>query len=65
MIRLNITANLLASWRNDINAADTLIEYRGVLYDITRVDTFEGYKEDLKIYAAALAGAAAVVPWSG
>jgi len=53
------------NWRNDINAADTFIEYKGILYDITRVDTFEGYKEDLKIYAVALAGAAAVVPWSG
>jgi len=40
------------NWRNDINAADCAIEYRGVIYDITRIDTFEGYKEDLKIYAA-------------
>jgi len=31
------------------------IEYRGIFYDITRVDTFEGYKEDLKVYAAKLA----------
>jgi hypothetical protein len=53
------------NWRNDINAADTFIEYRGVLYDITIIDTFEGYKEELKIYAAALPGAATVVPWSG
>ena len=42
------------NWRNDINAADTFIEYKGVMYDITRIDTFEGYKEDLKIYAAAI-----------
>jgi hypothetical protein len=29
--------------------------YKGVFYNITRVDTFEGYKEDLKLYAAQLA----------
>jgi len=33
------------------------------LYDITRIDTLEGYKEDLKIYAAALPEAAAVEEW--
>jgi len=38
---------------------------KAVMYNITRIDTFEGYKEDLKIYAAALPGTAAVVPWSG
>jgi len=53
------------NWRNDINAADTFIEYRGVLYDITRIDTFEGYKEDLKIYAAALERAVMVREWQG
>jgi len=54
------------NWRNDINAADTVIEYRGILYDITRVDTFEGYKEDLKIYAAAIASQPGTVKeWQG
>ena len=43
------------NWRNDINAFDCFIEYKGVFYNITRVDTFEGYKEDLKLYAARLA----------
>jgi SPP1 family predicted phage head-tail adaptor len=28
-----------------------IIRYKGVLYDITRVDTFEGYKADLTLYA--------------
>ena len=27
-----------------------VIRYKGVLYDITRVDTFEGYKEDITLY---------------
>ncbi len=28
-----------------------VIQYNGALYDITRVDTFEGYKGDLTMYA--------------
>lgn len=28
-----------------------VIRYNGALYDITRVDTFEGYREDLTVYA--------------
>ena len=27
------------------------ILYRGIFYDVTRVDTFEGYKKDLIVYA--------------
>lgn len=27
-----------------------VIRYKGILYDITRVDTFEGYKGDLTLY---------------
>ena len=27
-----------------------VIRYNGVLYDITQVDTFEGYKEDITLY---------------
>jgi len=29
-----------------------VIRYNGVLYDITRIDNFEGRKEDLKLYCA-------------
>ena len=43
------------NWRNDISAADCFIEYKGVFYNVTRVDTFEGYKQDLRVYAALLA----------
>jgi len=43
----------VVNWRRDITP-DFFIGYRGVIYNITRVDTFEGYKEDLKVYAAKL-----------
>jgi SPP1 family predicted phage head-tail adaptor len=37
------------NWRDDITTAH-VIRYKGVDYDITRVDTFEGYKSDLTLY---------------
>ena len=40
------------NWRNDITTRH-IIRFRGVDYDITRVDTFEGYKRDLVLYAKA------------
>ena len=36
------------NYRKDIMTA----QYKGVLHDITRVDTFEGYKEDLTLYCS-------------
>jgi len=39
------------NWRNDINPKEHYILYKDMLYDITRIDTFEGYKDDLKVYA--------------
>lgn len=39
------------NWRSDI-APQMYIEYKGVWYDIKRVDTFEGYKENLHLYAS-------------
>ena len=38
------------NWRGDITTRH-VIRYAGGLYDITRVDTFEGYKQDLTVYA--------------
>lgn len=29
---------------------DMLIEYKGQYYEITRIDDFEGYKDDLSVY---------------
>jgi len=37
------------SYRTDITTAN-VITYKGVDYEITRIDTFEGYKEDLVLY---------------
>lgn len=37
------------NYRADITTTH-VIRYRGVLYDITRVDVFEGYKSDLTLY---------------
>ena len=45
----------VVNWRDDVSAVDGYIEYRSVFYNVTRVDTFEGYKQDLKVYAARLA----------
>ena len=39
------------NYRTDITTA-CVVRYRGVLYDITRIDTFEGYKEDLSLYCS-------------
>jgi len=44
------------NWRNDLNLVTMcFIRYNEKLNNITRVDTFEGYKKDLKLYAALLA----------
>jgi len=37
------------NYRADINTTH-VIKYKGKLYDITRVDVFEGYKEDITLY---------------
>ncbi len=39
------------NYRTDITTAH-VVRYNGILYDITRVDTFEGYKEDLTLYCS-------------
>lgn len=35
--------------RDDITTS-CVVEYGGILYDITRIDTFEGYKGDITLY---------------
>lgn len=37
------------NWRAGLDTTHA-IRFNGALYDITRVDTFEGYKQDLTLY---------------
>ena len=39
----------LIDWRDDVDTS-CCVRYNGVLYDITRVDVFEGYRADLTLY---------------
>jgi len=39
----------VVNWRDDVTTAH-VVRYRGALYDIVRVDTFEGYKGDIGVY---------------
>ena len=36
-------------YRADLTTSH-MIKFRGIQYDIVRIDTFEGYKDDLKLY---------------
>lgn len=47
--KTNETVLFQISHRADIKTTH-VIRYKGVLYDITRVDVFEGYKTDLMLY---------------
>jgi len=40
----------IINWRNDITT-DMIIKYKNRYFYIIRIDTFEGYKGDIKIYA--------------
>lgn len=40
------------NYRTDLTTAN-MVRYNGTLYNITRTDTFEGYKEDLTLYCVA------------
>jgi SPP1 family predicted phage head-tail adaptor len=37
------------NYRSDVSTA-LVVRFRGVLYDITRVDVFEGYRDDITLY---------------
>lgn len=39
------------NWRQDVITLSHYIKYKGLFYTITRVDTYEGYKDTIKIYA--------------
>lgn len=40
----------VVNWRNDITT-DMIIAYNGKHYSIIKIDGFEGYKDDITIYA--------------
>lgn len=53
---INVKEEMLfvVNWRADLDlsaAATYFIVYKKSWYDIQRVDTFEGYKEDVQLYA--------------
>ena len=50
--KTNETVLFKISYRADLKTTH-VIKYNGILYDITRVDAFEGYKSDLAIYCQA------------
>jgi len=37
------------NWRDDIDTS-AVVKFRGTYYEITRIDTFEGYKEDISLF---------------
>lgn len=46
------------NWRSDLNIGNVLslyVVYRGLWYSVGRIDTYEGYKQDLKLHATLFA----------
>jgi SPP1 family predicted phage head-tail adaptor len=41
----------IINWRDDIKSTTHVIKYKDQYYNIKRIDTYEGYKQDLQIYA--------------
>lgn len=52
-VNYKVEAVFEINWRNDINTTMKIL-YKGKKYNITRIDDYEGYKQDLKIYAYAM-----------
>ncbi len=47
----------VVNWRADLtmeNVGSLFVEYKGNWYDVQRIDTFEGNKSDISIYAKTL-----------
>ena len=49
-VNASIEAIFKINWRDDLNE-NMIIQYKGKEYNITRIDDYEGYKNDLTIYA--------------
>ena len=39
------------NWRNDL-VTTCIVKYKGLYYDIKRIDPFEGYKDDISLYCS-------------
>lgn len=40
------------NWRSDVIPLEHFVEYQGTFYEIKRIDTYEGYKDVIKITAS-------------
>lgn len=49
-VNYKVEAVFKINWRNDLKNS-MIIVFRGTQYQITRIDDFEGNKEDITIYA--------------
>lgn len=53
--RYQETALFVVNWRNDLSPS-LLVLYRGNWYNIVRIDTYEGYRADLKLFVKSALG---------
>lgn len=51
-VQANEEMLFVINWREDVTSAN-VIRYKDKYYNIKRVDTYEGYKQDIQIYADA------------
>lgn len=51
-VQANEEMLFVINWRDDVTNAN-VIKYKDKYYNIKRVDTYEGYKQDIQIYADA------------
>ncbi len=48
-VQATAEVQFVINWRDDVTTAH-IVRYKGILYDITRVDVFEGYKAAISLY---------------
>ena len=62
-IGTNEEAQFTINWRPDVTARMAVV-YRGQWFEINRVDAFEGYKEDLRLFVKSMGVPSAVEEYS-
>ena len=55
-------AVFVINWRDDLEEGG-YIEYNGVVYEISQIDDYEGYKRDLTLYCTHLVRAVRLIDW--